>query len=440
MVTVEEFRHIHTIFQSILQNKLEQELPRPQEVGRAMDAMDAEVLEHRVPLVLESWLALLDMAVNPHLFRNHLATHDVGDAALGSLVRFIVGKKVHRQDDHEKVDWLATHLFRKREENKKRPSVWPKTDIKEILEGFEFPQLSRSAEDLLMEMPALLDEVKYFSNFSQLTDSRIIQRAREMKNQFREEFFHPDVLAAVINYNLFFGQKFNTLIQEAMDAVREFARQQPNEKTPDTEQLLQSDYRLTSDALRSLSELGRQKALEQAGGPDQGDGQLAGQPPSIQEQLRSLGVDTEQEDLSLRKRMEELALRVRGNPKMNSIPNSFAPILLSEWELHAFQTPRPESEQSFRADSARSLCRSIGIIYRIHEEMPQYLEKKGTEFLWKGHYDSLVYLLYQGRAEKEVLVQLSASGKERGLSEKAHQLQTTSEKLGVALAKVAELF
>ena len=114
--------------------------------------------------------------------------------------------------------------------------------------------------------------------------------------------------------------------------------------------------------------------------------------------------------------------------------------MLSEWEATAFRTMFAESEQSFRADFARGICRAITLIYRIYEEIPQYLEKKGTEYLWKRHYDSLVYLLYEGRTHKEVLGQLGAAAEKRGLPEKSRQLMETVQKLDTSLAKVAELF
>ena len=166
----------------------------------------------------------------------------------------------------------------------------------------------------------------------------------------------------------------------------------------------------------------------------------AGQPQTPEQQLKQLGVDAEQESLYLKSRIEELLMRVRGNPAITSIPNSFAPLMLDEWESSAMRNPLPETEQSFRADFSRGITRAIAIIYRIYEEIPHFLEKKGTEFLWKRHYDSLVYLLYEGRNQKEALLQLSSSAAGRGLNEKAKQLSQTAGKLDVGLAKVAELF
>ena len=158
------------------------------------------------------------------------------------------------------------------------------------------------------------------------------------------------------------------------------------------------------------------------------------------QQLKQLGVDAVQETLYLRNRTEELLMRVRSNPSMTSVPNSFAPLMLDEWETSAMRNPYPDSEQSFRADYARGITRALAIMYRIYEEIPQFLEKKGTEYLWKRHYDSLVFLLYEGRNQKEALLQLSSSSGGRGLKDKAKQLELTAHKLDIGLSKVAELF
>ena len=432
LATTKEFRDIHAIYQTVLERELKHSIPLPQ---AAQDALEKAAADGQlVPQAAQDWLELLDMAVTPHLLRSHLNEHPAEDALLRALIRAVVTKKAHSQDDRDKVDWLTTHLFRIREEQKRRATTWPKADVMEILDGIDSPMLSRYGEDLLMEMPALLDEVKFFEHFSQITDSRIIQRARDLKNQFGEEFFHPDVLAAVVNYNLFFGKKFHTLLKDTMDRVHQFAQSSEHNSAASSEQIMRSDYRQTGDALRHISEIGRKEVAGAAAG------KAASEPATPEQQLKQLGVDIEQEALYLRNRNEELTMRLRSNLNMTSVPNSFAPLILSEWEGGAFRTLFPEAEQSFRADFARALCRSITLIYRIYEEIPQYMEKKGSEYLWKRHYDSLVYLLYEGRAQKDVLSQLGGASEKRGLPEKSRQLQGTSQKLDTALAKVAELF
>jgi hypothetical protein len=436
LVTSGEFQEIHAIYLAILEGELQHGVPLPQAVQELLSTTAAQKQDTPIEASVEEWLDLLDLAVTPHMMRSYLKDRSLSDSSLRALIRFTVRKKSHSQHDHDKVDWLATHLFKMREERKRRPTTWPKADVMEILDGFEFPMLTRYAEDLLMEIPALLDEVKFFENFSQITDSRIIQRARDLKNQFGNEFFHPDVLAAIVNYNLFFGKKFHALLHDTMQQVHEFAQTGQENRPPSTQQIMDSDYRLTGDALRQLSEIGRKEVV----GSASASGNLANQGLTPEQQLKQLGVDVEQEALYLRNRAEELTMRLRSNLNMTSVPNSFAPLVLSEWEAAAFRTLFPESEQSFRADFARGLCRSITLIYRIYEEIPQYLEKKGTEYLWKRHYDSLVYLLYEGRNQKEILGQLSTASEKRGLPEKSRQLQASIQKLDVALAKVAELF
>jgi hypothetical protein len=433
LTTAKEFREVHSIYRSLLENELRHGFPLPDPVEELLDPQSSTDDSQPVARPAEEWLELLDMAVTPHMVRSYFKERDAQDSSLRTLIRVIVSKKSHSQEDRDKVDWLATHLFRLREEQKQRLTTWPKNDVVEILAGFEFPTLSGRAQELLMEMPSLLDEVKYLEHFNQITDSRIIQRARDLKNRFGDEFFHPDVLAAIVNYNLFFGKRFHALMQETMRQVREFA-QSTEQLAPTASDLIETDYRLTGDALRQLSEIGRKEVVSIGGA------ESAPQEVSPEQQLKQLGIDVDQEVLYLRNRADELTMRLRANLSMSSIQNSFAPLLLSEWEASAFRTVYPEAEQSFRADFAHSICRAITLIYRIYEEIPSYLEKQGSEYLWKRHYDSLVYLLYEGRNQRDVLGQLSAASEKRGLPEKSRHLQSTAQKLDVALAKVAELF
>jgi hypothetical protein len=49
-------------------------------------------------------------------------------------------------------------------------------------------------------------------------------------------------------------------------------------------------------------------------------------------------------------------------------------------------------------------------------------------------------LLYEGRKQKDALLKLSAVSQQRGLREKAKQLQVTAEKLDAAVEKAAGVF
>ena len=434
MVSRSEFLLLYSIYTAIMEQELGHGVSLPsyveEELAGVSSAPDQAVQES-----VEQWLALLSLSVSPYRLRNYIKEQDADEPTLRALIRFLAGKKTHSHADRDKVDWLTTYLFKKREEREGKPIGWPKTEVQEILKGFEFPPLNPSAEDLLMEFPSLLDEAGYFGSFSQITESRIIQRARDLKNQFGEDFFHPDVLAAIINYNLLFGKKFHKLLEEVMAKVHEFARAQPERTATDTDELLQRDYRGTTDTFQQLGELERKETATNVAATAR-----AGGSGDLQEQLRHLGIDAGKEVQGVRNRIQELSMRLKANQGMTSIPNTFAPLPLSEWESAAFRTQLPESEQSFRADFTRSICYAIAIISRIYEEIPLYHEKKGTEYLWKKHYDSLVYLLYEGRKHKESLLRVAVLSQQRGLLEKAKQLQLTAEKLEANLAKVAALF
>jgi len=76
----------------------------------------------------------------------------------------------------------------------------------------------------------------------------------------------------------------------------------------------------------------------------------------------------------------------------------------------------------------------------MDEELPAYFETKGAEHLWKRHCDALLYLLYEGRRQLEVLGELARSSEKRGLPDKSKQLLSTAEKLEGYLGRVAGLF
>jgi hypothetical protein len=437
LITTGEFFLLHRVFLAIVEEELGHAIPLPHSVEQAIVRQNSLPPEQAAPEAWAHWLSMLDLAISPHKLRSRVTNEDAAEPTLVALIRFAVSKKSHTDGDRDKVDWLLTHLFKKREEQKGVPTGWARVEVQQILRGYEFPVLSQYALDTLMEVPVLLDEIKYFSSFHQITDSRAVERGRDLKNQFGEEFFHPDVLAAIVNYNLLLGKKFYGLIQEVSQKVHEFAQVQPARSAPDTEALLQNDYRSTADAFRSLGELDRE---EPKPAPREGKSATPPQTDSLEQHLKRLGVDPAQEALHLRNRIQELSMRFRSNRTTATVPIPASPIRLQEWEVGAFRSQYPESEQTFRTEFARSVCYAVGLIARIHEEIPQYHETRGTEFLWKKHYDALVYLLYEGRRHKDALLKLAAASQQRGLLEKAKQLQSTAENMDGALAKAAAIF
>ena len=448
MITVREFLNLHSILMAVVESELGQPALFPDVVKDVLDQKDGDT-ERPIPDPVLRWLGLLDLAVNPHLLRKHMKDQtEVDEATIRAFLRFLVSRQPRSQSDRDKVDWLATYLFQAREERTKKPTGWPKTEVQEILQGIPFPHLSEEAGELLGEVSSLLEEIKYFEKFSQITDSRIIQRGRELKNRFGEDFFHPDVLIPIINYNLVFGKKFHGLLQETMQKVQESASRQTESGGPDAQELLRTDYRATADAFRHLTELGRERGPAKAAAgsaasrnrPGPSDPEGAGELSEAKERMRELGIDIAVEERNLQRRTGELKVLVKAHPVLSSLPGAWAPLPLQEWESNAFRTDYSGSEQSFRVEFARQVSRAIAILSLIDEELPAYHGKKGTEFLWKKHYDTLLYLFQEGRWHKERLTRLAADSEGKGLTGKAKQLLQTAAKLEAGLAKAEAIF
>jgi hypothetical protein len=221
---------------------------------------------------------------------------------------------------------------------------------------------------------------------------------------------------------------------------------------PNTQDVLQSDYRVISEVLQQLTVLDREaqrereqkreKAVPEPLTPAQLASARAAEakPPTLEEQLLALGIDPGRQAEQLRNRMKEIALRVKSSSGGAVLASTGSSLVMSDWEAKAFLTDHSPAEESFRADFARSVTSGIGIITRIEEELPAYFETRGAEHLWKRHCDALVYLLYEGRRQLETLRRLSADSTKRGLQDKSAQLLATADKLDSYVKRVAALF
>ena len=454
-----EYIQLHSILTDIVEGPLGGPLPLPKCVKDVQARAKSANGDEAVPGAALRWLELLNRGVDPHLLRQALQTRETDEATIRALIRFLVSKKSHLPLDREKVDWLVTHLFQVWEERDRDPGGSFSSEIEAILEGCEFPPLSPHCEELLMEIPSFLDELKYFQKFSQITESRIIQRGRYLKSQLGEEFFHPTVLAAIVNYNLLLGKKMSGLLQETIQAV---SRSAPATRAdlPDAQEVLQRDYRTISESgvFHRFTELDRKAELDQEqkrAQEQKREKELNEQPkqtqsgviraaepkPStLEEKLMGLGIDPGRQAERLRNRIKEIGLRMRSNPAGAPLPSAFGSLRLSDWEAKSFLTEHAPSEESFRADFGRSVTSTIGILSRIEEDLPAYFDTKGAEHIWKRHCDALIYLLYEGRRQLELLKKLSSDSEKRGLQEKSRQLLSTAEKLESYLTRLSALF
>ena len=93
------------------------------------------------------------------------------------------------------------------------------------------------------------------------------------------------------------------------------------------------------------------------------------------------------------------------------------------------------------AKTKRLLGRALAIRAAVGEEWVLYERKRGTtEYLWKAHYDSLVWLLFEGRYAIDGLGRFAQQSAERGLPERADQIRQSAAKLEESLAQMAKIF
>ena len=433
MVTVAEFRLIHTFFLAVLGQQFERPVPIPDAVQKLLEATDSEAESQPLTESAVAWLDLVGAAISAHRLRRHGQEHGIEQPAARALLRYWASRRKRSAEELDKVDWLATKYFRVREEENKQPVGWVKNEVQGLLRGIPFPPLGHDAQSFLGELPPLLDDVRYLGTFSQIADSRIPERGRELKAQIREDFCNPVALAAVINYNVVLGNKFDELLERALLKVRETA---PATTIQELSAMLREDYRSTGGAIRQLADLTRKEAPEKAeeqitSGPD----------PLLRQQLDRLGIDHGRELSKLRGRIRELAKKMMEDPSVRSIRICGSPLSLEKWEADALRALTGKREENLQGAFARHVSRAIAFLVRIYEELYAYETKKGAGNLeWKKHYNALFYLLYEGREHQTVLQQLALLHRKSELLELAQQLASTSEKLAANLARLEDLF
>ena len=171
-----EFLHLHSILTEIARGPLGGFPPVPE----CVEKIQAGAAKGDAPVSEEAlrWLELLNRGIDPHLLRQALKDREPDPETFQVLIRYLVIKKTHFQADREKVDWLVTQWFAVWEGSDRDPGRRFDVEIEQLLEGHDFPPLSPQAEDLLLEIPALLDELRFYERFSQITESRIISQGR----------------------------------------------------------------------------------------------------------------------------------------------------------------------------------------------------------------------------------------------------------------------
>ncbi|HYE24684.1 MAG TPA: hypothetical protein VEG32_05740 [Clostridia bacterium] len=475
---------MHGFHLSLVQSAIEDQLPVPAGV-------DAESLHELAPQpaveLLRRWLKLLDMAVPAAMIRQTLNANVDQDLA-EALCRYYARKRPHTDLDRDKIDFVATFLYR----NPRIAGQWQthgysldgevpvspfEIALLEIVGDSELPGIDAQHERLLAEFDNLREDVDKFGHFEEITDSNIVSRARQLKHDLGEALYHPHSLAVIAAYNAHFGQRFDDLFRAAATHIKTFANQQQaqggslaarvhGEVTVkhlaelEEQKIINYEYARAQEHFRHVAAMKR--AVDERLAPRRpvatspfAPAQPAPAPKPAAAPARSEDVESGSGPASLKAsesmeltKLKSVEASIRAfvraaNPHFRQIvPMKFGNFTLTPAEADAYCADYLE-ETSFRGDNVRSLVRMVAITARICTENEELKTRQNSTHLWKPHAESIGILRKFVEESAGAAGRVMTVAQQRGLVDKANALNSCllrmQQKLQDAAALVASL-
>jgi hypothetical protein len=362
------------------------------ELDQRGDSRGAEVLVDKAEeslRMLRQWLAVTDLAISPFALRTRLEKDPPARDFLETFIRYLLAKQPHADNDRDKLDYLLTTYIAADSDAE------PSTDaLANLFAGLPSPEpLSNAAEVMLHDLQSLIALVDEFTDFDKLVQARMVERVRALKTNLHDEFYHPQVLAAVIRFNRNFRRHFDNLIQQQLSHVR---RQ--------TRELLEQAWtvvRAIEEAHQNLARppaAARPSAAESSDQEANGDAARVGRPHDLLDERppldRLLGHGQEhRKEMELRgivHRLERFLKNLAGeqaSAEQVVFRLRRGELSLQRWEREAFSG----SAVSAAPKSTGAIQYALGVVAWMEEELAQYKETSEDRYLWKAHLDVLSY-------------------------------------------------
>lgn len=481
---------VHRFYIALLEDHLGHSVPVPSEVGNP-SASTGKVTQSIE--VMKRWLRLLDMAIEPPMVRDALKQATSVEAA-EALLRHYIFNGSHSDHDRDKSDFLGTFLLRHPGKFSSRtPSAAVSSGTGEAytyaFSQTQAQQFQKELEQIIGEPPGVLppahdnlvrefqylhQEADDFRHFDQLIDSGIMQRVRDVKQQFGDSFYHPKVLATVAVYNAFFGRRFDQLFREATAQIKAFAQKVQQEGASilsrvdgdvtvknltevEETSLLTQDYGKAQENFRKVSKFKKAVDSRRSGRGAPSKSAAAGVGPArpgpsvplpapdgavqtIAEPTGRTAIQQQVEENKVRGTVESIRNFVRAaEPKSaHIVPIRSSQLVLTPNEVEAFRADF-YGEKSFRADYVAMLTMLVAVYARMQSEVEDYRSKRSSAYLWKPHADALTCLLTIGERSMRDSAKVAVLADNRGLAEKAKAMHLTRDKLQNVMRQVSEL-
>jgi len=452
---------VHGLYARILEERLGHPIP-PHEIKTE----DPSTLA----ITMQQWLNLLDLAITPVLVRDALKTAPQREA-LEALLRFYILRGSLADDDRDKADFLATHLYR-------HPPSWLGTGVRTpgqtedadfaadferelilIVGEAQVPPIPEERRQLVREFEFIRQEVGDIRHFEQLTDSGVVQRVRDIKHALGPSFYHPHALARVASYNAYFGRRFDELFHQAAEEIKSYAARIQQEGgsmasrvegdvtvqhladvAENQQKILRRDYRHAQEQFRKVA--GYKKAVRAKGAAASSLAGPATPAPGTAPRvmaptpsgLRTAAVQAEESKLRVVIESIQHFVRAAEPNSASVVPLRNVNVPLSPVEVDAFRA-NFSGEKSYRADYAGSLIRMAALFARIRSETVDYQAKRDSAYLWKPHADSMTYLVRAAQLELDKSERVKNTAEQRGLKDKVAAMASAQGRLRTLISE-----
>lgn len=469
---------VHEFYLLLLKQILGHDVPLPAGISQLSQEEDRAKAE----TMLRNWLNLLDLAITAPMLRDAFKTKPQGTLT-ASLLYHYVTKSTHNDVDRDKADFIVTFLFRTPEAS---ATAWDASGMSFggiILPPFEAflmrtlglteaPFLPAEHKQVAQEFQFLFEEIEDLRYFDQLVDSGVIQKARDLKHSLGSSFYHPQVLATVASYNVYFGRRFDELFHAATKLIKEFADRLQAEggslmarvdgdvivkqlAEVEGNKILETEYGRAQDQLRMLSKF--KKAVDvRKGTKDTAAAAAAAfkqsaaanvpaakpaEEPATAPISAPLGaaLNSSLEEIKFTSMSESIRNLVRAAPPRDTveIPVRHGTLLLTAAEAEAFRADYA-NEKSFRADLVNVLMSDVTVLARMAMELADFKAKRNSAYLWKPHADSLSHLLGLSQTILQKGEEISETADKRGLKDKAATVRASMERVREQVQLVAK--
>lgn len=426
--------------------KISENLRSARDLGQHNDVKAAErLLGHADDAVrsLRQWLAVTDLGISPFNLRSFLEKNPLPRDDHAALIRYFLAKHPHAENDRDKVDYLLTgYLVPSGSGETALPEAAPLRDaVEELLAGRGGQPLSAAAEVMVHEMESLVARVADFGDFDQLVQARMVERARALKTNLGEEFYHPHVLPTVLRFNVSFRRHFDRLLNEQLQSVRENTRQALDEA-----RTLVGAVQAAYEA-RELSHGRGTPAAAGGEQPEAESSERVGRPldvvderPPIDRLVRVGQAAPKEKELRgivsrLARVVEKLTPEQAAAEKV-TLPLRQGQIELTTWERESFTTAASRTAP----ESTRTIQYAVAVVAWIEEELTRYQQTRHDRYLWKTHLDLLSYAVVRSLDLLKTINDLIRVEAPEAEAVWFPELLQTALRLGAMLERVAPVF